>query len=390
MTRQMQCRHFGSCGGCSHQDIPYEEQLSRKQAFCAEKLAPFVDASRILPIVPSPSQWAYRNKMEYSFSREMETQKLVCGLHRKDKRRAITDMQECPIFLEDVTRITDVVREYAVKYDLPYYSTYSHKGFLRYVVVRRSFSEGTLMVNVVTTTDRTLHEQELVDAFRALSLSQKLVSVCFTTSDAMGDAVVPEDVRCVWGDDHLTERVGANSYKIFPFTFFQVNPPALPAFYDQILSFADLQGHERVLDLYCGVGTISAVLSTRCKEVVGVEYTPESVRSAAENAAANGHPNMRFYAGDAGAVIRTYADTWTKAFDLAVVNPPRSGVMHKTLEKIVDLKIPTILYSSCNVKTLAENMAQIHDRYEMVAARPFDFFPHTDHFEVLTVLKRRA
>jgi 23S rRNA (uracil-5-)-methyltransferase RumA len=291
--------------------------------------------------------------------------------------------------LDDIAKITAVMTAYAQKYDLPYYSTYNHKGFLRYIVVRRSFAQNTLMVNVVTTTEKTLHEQELIDAFTALALSHRLVSICVTTSDAMGDAVVPEAVRCVWGNDHLIERVGANSYKIFPFTFFQVNPPALPAFYEQILAFADLKGYERVLDLYCGVGTIAAVLSTRCKEVVGVEYTPESVRAAAENAAANGHPNMRFYAGDTGAVIREYAATWKGAFDLMVVNPPRSGVMHKTLEKIVDLKVPTVLYSSCNVKTLAENMAQIHDRYEMIAARPFDFFPQTDHFEVLTVLKRR-
>jgi len=385
----MICRHFASCGGCSLQDIPYEAQLARKQTFCAEMLSPFIDSAKIEPIVPSPSQWMYRNKMEYSFSREQDTQRLVCGLHRKDKRRSITDMQECPIFLDDVLLITEVVRAYGEKYSLPYYSTYSHKGFLRYVVVRRSFSEGTLMVNVVTTSDQTLHEQELIDAFRALSLQLKLVSICLTTSDALGDAVVPENVRCVWGEDHLTERVGANSYKIFPFTFFQVNPPALPPFYAQVLKYADLQGNERILDLYCGVGTISAVLSTNCREVIGVEYTEESVRSARENAVINGHPNMKFYAGDCGAIVLKYASTWRKAFDLMVVNPPRSGVMHKTLDKIVDLKIPTILYSSCNVKTMAENLKQIKGQYELVAARPFDFFPQTDHFEVLTVLKRR-
>lgn len=385
----IKCQHFGKCGGCSFQDIPYEEQLNNKQALVEELFLPFTAKENIHSIVASPDMWFYRNKMEYSFSRDRETKQIVCGLHRKDVRRTIVDMQECPIFCEDTAKLTKVITDYANKYDLTFYSTFGHKGFLRYFVVRKSNANKSLMINIVVTSQDELKTEEIIDAYNALELEYDLKSIYLTISDAKSDAVVPEKVQLLWGDEHIVEKVYGLEFKITPFTFFQVNPPALEKFYPALRELADVKETDTVLDVYCGVGTIASVLAPKCKFVWGVEYSEDSVRDAADNAVVNGIDNMSFMAGDARKVLYENMSLFKDKIDLLVVNPPRSGITPKTVKRLMEINAPRIVYSSCNAKTCAENLAQFEEKYELVYAKPFDFFPHTKHFEVLTLLKRK-
>jgi len=386
----MVCKHFSQCGGCSFQDIPYEDQLKNKQQLTVELLSEFTAKENIHQIQPSPDQWFYRNKMEYSFSRDIETKQIVCGLHRKDVRRAIVDMQECLIFSEDTAKITKVMTDYANKHELTFYSTYGRKGFLRYIVIRKSVAQRSLMINIVVTSQGELDREELLEGFKDLDLEYDLKSVYLTVSDALSDAVVPEKVELLWGDPFIVETVCDLNFKITPFTFFQVNPPALENFYPHLREIVDIKKTDTVLDVYCGVGTISSVIASECKFVWGIEYSEDAVNDAFENAKLNNITNMSFIAGDARKVLAESMQNFKGKIDLLIVNPPRSGITPKTVKKLISVGSSRIIYSSCNVKTCAENIAQFSQAYDLQYVKPFDFFPHTRHFEVLTVLKRKS
>lgn len=385
----MDCKHFGQCGSCSHAAIAYEDQLKEKMELTKEFLSPYASEEAFHEIVASPEQWAYRNKMEYSFGRDKESRKMVCGLHRKDIKRAIVDMETCPLFGEDAVKVCNALADYANKYNLSYFSTYGHKGFVRYVVIRKTVANKELMVNFVVSSQGELNKEEIIESLTALDLEHKLSSLYITISDAKSDAVIPEQVECIYGSEFITEEVNDLSFKIYPFTFFQVNPKALPSFYESFVKAADLKETDEILDIYCGVGTISSILSPHCRYVWGIEFSQDSVDSAFENAKENKINNVSFMAGDAKVVLHENLATWTNKMDAVVVNPPRSGIAPKAAKKIIALNAPKIIYSSCNVKTMAQNMEQFSEFYDLLYVKPFDFFPQTKHFEVLTVLKRK-
>lgn len=386
----MICKHFTQCGGCSFQDIPYEQQLLDKQQLTVDLLGKYTDLSNIAFIESSPDLYYYRNKMEYSFGRDKETKKIVCGLHRNDQRRAIVDMQECIIFAKDLADLTEVFTEYANDNDLGYYSTFNHKGFLRYLIIRRSFAEKELMINIVVTSQGEMNRETIVERLRSLRLAEKLSSIYLTISDAKSDAAVPEKIELLWGREYLNERVCGLDFKISPFTFFQVNPPALEKFYPAVRKAAAAKQTDKVLDLYCGVGTISSVVAPDCDFLWGIEYTEQSVIDAAGNAKKNGINNISFISGDANKLLQERMHVFKDNIDIIITNPPRSGMTPKAVRRMLEINAPRIVYSSCNVKTLSSDLELITKHYDLVSVKPFDFFPHTKHFEILTVLQRKG
>ena len=389
MSMNQLCRHFGQCGGCSFQDIPYEQQLAQKDARVRELLGASIDADAIHPIQPSPSTVYYRNKMEYTLSRDMDSQVIVCGLHRTDRRKQIVDMKECLLFSEDVPALAEAVCGWANERGYSFFSTWSHKGFLRYMVVRKTHSTRELMVNIVTTSQDQPDTAALLDRLTGLKTAYTLKSVYHTVSDATSDAVVPENVRLLWGQERLTERIQGLTFTISPFTFFQVNPAALEEFYPCLKEQAGLQSDDVVLDLYCGIGTIGLQLAPRCKYVWGVEAVEDSVRDAFANAAANGIANISFMAGDTRRILHEQETAWQGKVNVVVVNPPRSGISPRVVNRIINLNARRIVYSSCNIGSMAADLRLLNERYRPSFVKPFDFFPHTRHFEVLAILDRK-
>ncbi|HPJ71400.1 MAG TPA: methyltransferase domain-containing protein, partial [bacterium] len=204
-----------------------------------------------------------------------------------------------------------------------------------------------------------------------------------------GDAVVPESVALLAGKGYLVEEVEGLKFKIPPFSFFQVNPRAVAGFYRVLRDLPLAADPGMVLDLFCGIGPISLLLAPRAREVVGVEMDGAAVETARENAVLNGAGNVEFIAGDARKVLYERRENWTGRFGLLVVNPPRSGIGKKVLKRIRELRPPFILYSSCNPRTFSEQAEGLFDDYRPVLGRPFDFFPHTPHQELLALFERR-
>jgi 23S rRNA (uracil1939-C5)-methyltransferase len=389
MSLNQPCRHFGQCGGCSFRDVPYAEQLAGKDARVLELLGPLASASVIHAIHPSPVTAYYRNKMEYTLSRDQDSQDIICGLHRTDSRRQIVDMKECLLFSEDVPLLVEAVCRWADQRKYSFFSTWSHKGFLRYLILRKTHATRELMVNVVTSSQEQLDAPGLVERLNGLDLGYTLKSVYHTVSDALSDAVVPDDVRLLWGQPRLTERMQGLSFAISPFTFFQVNPAALEEFYPCLKEQAGLTPDDVVLDLYCGIGTIGLQLAPRCKYVWGVEAVEASVRDAFENSASNGITNISFMAGDTRRILYEQESAWQGKVSVVVINPPRSGTSPRVVKRIMNLNPRRIVYSSCNIASMAADIRLLSERYQPMFIKPFDFFPHTRHFEVLAVLDRK-
>ncbi|MCX6349008.1 MAG: 23S rRNA (uracil(1939)-C(5))-methyltransferase RlmD [Candidatus Aureabacteria bacterium] len=381
------CRHFGECGGCRFQDIPYPEQLAAKAARLEEIRASSRLPPVILPPIPSPSLWHYRNKMEFSFAEKDGA--LICGLHHAARKKEVVDLTECRIFSEDALPILAAVKEFARESGLPAYNPFRASGFWRNLVLREEKNSDRLMVNVITTSRGAPPWDKLLAALNALRTKKAISSLIWTVNDRASDAVIPEKVTVLSGPGYLEETVAGLTFRIHPFSFFQVNVFLLPAFYGHISSSAALAGTENVLDLFCGMGPISLFLARAARRVWGIEREESTVRNARENAAANGSANALFISGETRRVLLARGDEWRGTIDVVVTNPPRSGMGIKTLKRIKEIAPRTIIYSSCRPESFFPEAECFLDEYRAEIIRPFDFFPHTPHVEAVGVFRRK-
>jgi len=260
---------------------------------------------------------------------------------------------------------------------------------LRYLVLREAKNTGQLMAALVTTSQTELAAQEFTEMMRALPLKARLVSLYHVVSDTWSDAVVMEQKRLLFGQANLVETLGEFSFNLGPDTFFQVNPKGVSELYAQIRTKAALTKEERVLDLFCGVGSIGIFLASQAKYVWGVELEPAIIACAWQNAKDNRVDNISFFTGDARKFLNAEGSFY-KGVDLLVLNPPRSGISAKMLRAITRLEPKRVIYSSCNPKTLFADLDLIRQEYKLESVEPFDFFPHTPHVECLTVLSRKV
>ncbi len=384
------CPHSAFCGGCIYQGIAYEEQLLEKErqvhGFLEEK---GINPAKTDPIEGCPSQYRYRNKMEYTFGDFVKDGETTLGMHRKKNFMSIVTVDKCQLVDEDFNAILDATLSFVKEKGYPFYHKKTHRGLMRNLIIRRGVRTGELLVNIVTASDAGLSEAkfdegEYVSRLLSLNLRNKIVGILRTYNDNLADAVNCEKLKTLWGRDYYMEKILGLAFKVSAFSFFQTNVPAAERLYSEALSLVDSFEGKTVFDLYCGTGTISQILALKAKKVIGIELVSEAVDAARENAALNGLSNCNFIAGDVFEVLKGVGEKP----DVIVVDPPRVGIQPKALDKIIGYGVPEIVYISCNPKTMADNLRYMkYYGYQCVYLKPFDNFPLTKHIESIALLR---
>lgn len=389
-TREPVCRLFPVCGGCMYQTMNYEAQLEMK----AQQMKEIIDGA-ILPehtyefegIKGSPKEFAYRNKMEFSFGDEYKDGPLSLGLHKKGSTYDVLTASDCKIVHSDMTDILQCVLDYFTELGAPYYKKMQHTGYLRHLLLRRGDITGEILVNLVTTTQEVYNLQPLVERLLTLKLEGKIVGILHILNDSLSDVVQSDETRILYGQDYFYEKLLNLEFKITPFSFFQPNSRGAEVLYSTVREYIGDIHDMTVFDLFSGTGTIAQVLAPVAKKVIGVEIIEEAVEAARENAALNGLDNCRFIAGDVFKVL----DEIEEKPDVIVLDPPRDGIHPKALPKILDYQVDKIVYISCKATSLARDLAMIQERgYEVVKCVAIDQFCQTVHVETVALLTKKA
>jgi len=375
------CRHFSTCGGCSWQDIDYKQQLKLKEEEAKRLLTPLLNLSEIdsSPIIGMEEPWFYRNKMEFTFRPDA-----ILGLHRKGDFREVVEIDECFLSSPSVNGILRTVKNFVRENNISLYSPGKQSGLLRYLVIREGKNTGELLVNIVTLTDN-FPEIELL-AQKLLGEFPSSKSFFWSIDPYPADAVKITEMKLVAGQPFINERIGNFVFRIRPTSFFQTNTRQAEKLCQLVREMTSLKGGERILDLYCGVGTFSFFVADRALKVYGIEIDPLTVKEAQENARLNQIGNVEFISGDVGKEILPLLQR-IGGVEIMILDPPRAGISHKVLNKLLSFHYPTIIYVSCNPRALVENLPVIRaHRYRVKAIRFIDMFPHTPHVECLVKL----
>ena len=396
------CSHFTMCGGCSLQNMRYTEQLAYKRQWIAEALQRIagIDDITIQETIPSPDLYFYRNKMEFSFSdkiwdpsvRKIQPGSYGLGLHLPGRYDTVIMIDNCYLQSSTSNRIVRLVREHAGKSGLPAYNIQKHRGFWRFLIIREGKLTGERLVNIITYRSGE-EEKSIVDAL-ADTLRNEIPDVtAFYHAEHSGksQAATWESMRKIYGSDFIHERIGRYLFRIDCGTFFQTNSRQAENLYKTVKTACNFSGSEIVYDLFSGAGTIPVYLSDSAGTIAGMEREPLSVAAANANAALNNVTNCHFIQGSVSSLIK-YPPELFKRFgkpDVIIVDPPRSGVDKKSIERITQLKARRIVYVSCNPATLARDIKLLLRKYIVENVVPVDMFPHTAHIESVTTLIRK-
>jgi 23S rRNA (uracil-5-)-methyltransferase RumA len=397
------CPHFGSCGGCAYQSLPYEKQLALKEQQVRTLMADAVgDAGsyEFLPIKASPRQKEYRNKMEFSFGDEYRDGPLALGMHKRGSFYDLVTVSDCQIVDADFRAVLLCTLAFWKDKEVAYYHRMRHEGYLRHLLVRKAARTGEILIDLITATQLTAGtpdeaaEKQLLEewsrALLALDLSGRIKGILHTKNDSIADVVKDEGTDILYGESFFYEELLGLRFRISPFSFFQTNSLGAEVLYETAREFI-LNGDEQslggkvVYDLYSGTGTIAQMMAPVCKEVVGVEIVEEAVEAARENALHNGLSNCSFLAGDVLKVL----DEITVKPDYIILDPPRDGIHPKALERIISYGVPDLVYISCKPTSLARDLEVFQARgYAVKKIQCVDMFPGTYHVEVATCLQR--
>ena len=392
------CPHFGSCGGCIFQSLPYEEQLRLKESQLRELLDAAVQEPYAFEgVKESPRRLAYRNKMEFSFGDAFKDGPLALGMHKRGGFYDIVTTDCCQIVDEDYRRILACTLEYFQEQGLPFYHRLRHTGYLRHLLVRKGARTGEILVDLVTTTQLAegqeaggASEREMETAWaerlRALELDGRIVGILHTYNDSLADVVQNDRTEILWGRDYFYEELLGLRFKISPFSFFQTNSLGAEVLYSTAREYIGETKDRVIFDLYSGTGTIAQILAPVAAKVVGVEIVEEAVEAARVNAQLNGLSNCSFIAGDVLKVV----DELQEKPDLIVLDPPRDGIHPKALQKIIDFGVERIVYISCKPTSLARDLELLQGRgYRVEKAVGVDMFPWTGNVETVVLLGRK-
>ncbi len=388
-TEDPKCIHFGPCGGCTYQTIPYEAQLAMKAEQVKRLLDAVCSGYPFEEIKGSPNQWGYRNKMEFSFGDEIKDGPLALGLHKKGSFHDIITTSDCQIVDSDYNQILTCVLEYFSNLGITFYKKMSHVGYLRHLLVRKAVKTGEILINLITSTQWVSKESEtvVIDDLKSklleLKLAGSIVGILHTYNDSQADIVQSDRTDILYGQDYFYEEILGLKFKISTFSFFQTNSLGAEVLYSTAREFIGETKDKLIFDLYSGTGTIAQLLAPVAKKVIGVEIVEEAVKAASENAALNGLDNCEFIAGDVLKVIDSIKDKP----DLIVLDPPRDGIHPKALEKIIDYGVDRIVYISCKPTSLARDLVILQERgYKVERVCCVDMFPNTVHVETVCLL----
>ena len=392
------CPHFGSCGGCIFQSLPYEEQLRLKESQLRELLDAAVQEPYAFEgVKESPRRLAYRNKMEFSFGHAFKDGPLALGMHKRGGFYDIVTTDCCQIVDEDYRRILACTLEYFQEQGLHFYHSLRHTAYLRHLLVRKGARTGEILVDLVTTTQLAegqeageASEREIesgwAERLRALELDGRIVGILHTYNDSLADVVQNDRTEILWGRDYFYEELLGLRFKISAFSFFQTNSLGAEVLYSTAREYIGETKDRVIFDLYSGTGTIAQILAPVAAKVVGVEIVEEAVEAARVNAQLNGLSNCSFIAGDVLKVV----DELQEKPDLIVLDPPRDGIHPKALQKIIDFGVVRIVYISCKPTSLARDLELLQGRgYRVEKAVGVDMFPWTGNCECAVRLARR-
>lgn len=397
------CPHFGTCGGCRWQTVPYEDQLIAKQKQVRDNLERLghIDCSGMLPICGSEAIYHYRNKLEFTFSTkrwrtlpddDAPEEWGALGFHVPGLFDKVLDIEHCALQREPSNAIRNAVRAYAREHALTCYDIRNHTGFLRNIVVRCSNTDQWMVIVIVA--ER--REQALFSLLDYLAATfPQISSLQYIVNEKFNDSYTDLPVVCYRGDDHIVEEMpkhrgdGVLRYKITPKSFFQTNSRQAQQLYHRVADLAELKGDEVVYDLYTGTGTIAHYVSEECRRVVGVEYVDDAIADARTNAQLNHHDNTVFYAGDMAKVFNSDFIAQNGRPDVVITDPPRAGMHASVVAQLLEAAPRKIVYVSCNPATQARDVALLAERYTVGRIQPVDMFPHTQHVENIVELLLR-
>ncbi|MEI9806481.1 MAG: 23S rRNA (uracil(1939)-C(5))-methyltransferase RlmD [Bacteroidota bacterium] len=395
------CSHFGVCGGCQWQMLPYEKQLEYKQRQVRDNLQRIgkVALPEMMPILGASKTKYYRNKVEYTFGNKrfllreelndpaINGQQNVAGFHAKGLFDKIVDINTCYLQEEPTNAIRLAVKEFARANDYSFYDIREHKGFLR-IMQLRICTTGEVMVNIVFGEDDKVKREKLLD--HVLKQFPSVTTLLYTINTKKNDSLHDLEPVTYHGKGYVVEKLEDFQFKIGPKSFFQTNTYQGERLYRITRDFAELTGKEIVYDLYCGTGSIGIFVSKKAKKIIGVEMIAAAIDDARENAAMNNLTDAGFYAGD---VIDICNDEFFAAHgrpDVIITDPPRAGMHEKLVRKILDIAAPTVVYVSCNPATQARDLGWLDEKYTVTKIQPVDMFPQTLHIENVVQLKLKG
>ncbi len=392
------CPYSGYCGGCKWQFLDYSNQIIFKKQHVEESLQHIGHIRDVVvhDTLPSQKVFEYRNKMEFTCAErrwllpeEMEQNDpkqagIAIGLHVPGTFYKVLDTEACLLQPHLGNYILDDVRRYIKASNVPVYGLRSHAGFWRFVTLRHSAAHDNWMVNIVTADEDSDVMQPLADML--LEKHPQIVSVVNNITDSKAGVAVGQKEILLGGSPFLKDRIGAFEFKISANSFFQTNTAGAERLYETVKNYAALEGHETVLDLYCGTGTIAIYLSGSAQEIVGVEQVESAVKDAEYNCRSNGVENCRFVQGD----MRECLQNIDINAEVMVADPPRAGMHKDVVRTILRMAPEKIIYVSCNPAALARDVAMMSAQYRLVEVQPVDLFPHTYHIESVALLIKRT
>ncbi|WP_120275239.1 23S rRNA (uracil(1939)-C(5))-methyltransferase RlmD [Mangrovibacterium diazotrophicum] len=394
------CAHFGTCGGCKWQFLPYEKQLYYKQKQVADQLRRLgrIELPAISPILGSAKNTFYRNKLEFSFSNkrwrsfeEMDTdaehlEMNALGFHIPGLFDKIIDIEKCWLQPEPSNAVRNFIREYALKNKLSFFDIRQQEGFLRNMIVRTA-STGENMLIVVFFYEDLEKQNGLLEAIAAQF--PELTSIMYVINQKPNDTISDQEIIPFKGPDHIFEEMEGLRFKIGPKSFYQTNSEQAYELYKVTRDFAELKGDEVVYDLYTGTGTIANFVAKKAKQVIGIEYVPEAIEDAKVNSGINELGNTLFYAGDMKNVLNEAFIAQHGKPDVIITDPPRAGMHEDVVKTILAAAPERIVYVSCNPATQARDLALLDVDYKVTKIQPVDMFPHTHHVENVVQLIRK-
>lgn len=410
-TAEPVCRHFGQCGGCTYQTIPYEAQLAIKEQQVRKLLDGVCDTYIWDGIIGSPCTEGYRNKMEFSFGDEYKDGPLALGLHKKGSFYDLVTVKDCRIVDSDYNQILACTLEHFSGLGIPFFQKMRHEGTLRHLVVRQTARSKDILINLVVssqtgekkpessgehiagdtcsadieTIKRYLETDAWVQQLNALNLHGNIAGVLLTVNDSLADVVQSDETHLLYGQDFIYEEILGLKFRITPFSFFQTNSLGAEVLYEKARDYVGNTRDQVIFDLYSGTGTIAQMLAPVAKKVVGVEIVEEAVASARENAVLNQLDNCEFIAGDVLKVL----DQLKELPDMIVLDPPRDGVHPKALNKIIRYGVERMVYISCKPTSLARDLVTLQAAgYQVEKACCVDMFPGTTNVETCVLLSK--
>ncbi len=397
------CPHFGICGGCKWQCLPYDEQIKYKQKQVIDNLTRIgkIELNNVLPILGSNKTIEYRNKLEFGFSNKRwltqeeiaggqeYTQMNAVGFHTTGSFDKILPIEQCRLMDNINNRIRNAVRDYGYEHNLSFYDLREHSGLLRNMMIRNS-NTGELMVVMQFCIMNDNEQKEAENVMHFLSEEfPEITSLLYVNNRKFNDTIGDQEIIVYKGNDHIFLQMEELKFKVGPKSFYQTNTEQAYELYKVARDFAGLTGNELVYDLYTGTGTIANFVAKHSRKVIGIEYVPEAIEDAKINSQINDIDNTLFFAGDMKDILnKDFIEEYGQP-DVIITDPPRAGMHKDVIDTILFAEPQRIVYVSCNPATQARDLTLLDEKYKVMGVRPVDMFPHTQHVENVVLLEKR-